>query len=371
MAFKKEQLEATPDTAVQTLRTLGADEQGDLVEAWQKGGNVAAVAAVARDDDAPAPARKAARRAVNVLKSKGVAIPEATQSAKPFQSSTAWTTEARLLAPDSSGNVVITLLARAQGKDARLVDVVLSPAGVARCTVGTVASSRLKEWEKSVVSDRGFGPVSVDLGWARHRVKASTAQNAKTGLLVPLELDHAKDLLEGAPEAAPKHPLEVLGLSLDHADPKAVKVSGRLHNHPELAFYLPPRAALDELLAKVGEHVGASGTTEPSTEQFSAWLEEESAAATDRFFTPEIREELSGRLLDAAISIHERVSADEAKKVLATRTAILKCGLVTDPPREVAFLKAFFEKAVSFLIQSGGGRLTVPVPPKPEAAATV
>jgi hypothetical protein len=48
--------------------------------------------------------------------------------------------------------------------------------------------------------------------------------------------------------------------------------------------------------------------------------------------------------------------------------AIAKCGLVTNPPREVPFLKAFFDKAVAMMVAQGGGRLRIPVPGKlPEA----
>src|SRR4051812_40793678 len=50
-----------------------------LVEAWVQAKNAGAVAALAEDDKAPAPARKAARRGINVLKARGVAIPERTR----------------------------------------------------------------------------------------------------------------------------------------------------------------------------------------------------------------------------------------------------------------------------------------------------
>ncbi len=369
MAFDKQQLQAGPDTAISILRALGADEQGDLVDAWQASGNVAAIAAVAREDDAPAPGRKAARRAVNVLRSRGVTIPEARSAARPFQGTSGWTTEARFLAPDASGDVVLSIMARAPGRDARLVDVVLSPRGISRASVGSVAASRLREWEKTLVASRGFGPVAVDLAWARSRVKAGAAVNEQTGLLLPLELANARDLLDGAPDATPAHPLELAGMSLEHADAEAVKSSGALHNQPEFVHLLPSRAAIDELLRKLGERVAASGEAEPSQATFSEFVREECDAATDRFFTPDLRDALAASLLDAALSVHARLGADAARQVLATRTAISKCGLVTDPPRDVPFLRAFFDKAIALLLQSGGGQLTVPLPPKPAADA--
>ena len=48
----------------------------ELVEAWITEKNAAALLEVAEHDRSPAPARKAARRGLQVLKSRGVTIPE-------------------------------------------------------------------------------------------------------------------------------------------------------------------------------------------------------------------------------------------------------------------------------------------------------
>jgi hypothetical protein len=47
--------------------------------------------------------------------------------------------------------------------------------------------------------------------------------------------------------------------------------------------------------------------------------------------------------------------------------AVERCGLITDPPHEVPFLRAFFEKAVGVLLAQGNGQLRVPVPRLPGA----
>jgi len=41
---------------------------------------------------------------------------------------------------------------------------------------------------------------------------------------------------------------------------------------------------------------------------------------------------------------------------------IEKCGILTNPPRDVPFLKAFFDKGVAMMVAQGGGRLRIPVP---------
>jgi hypothetical protein len=40
-------------------------------------------------------------------------------------------------------------------------------------------------------------------------------------------------------------------------------------------------------------------------------------------------------------------------------------GLITDPPHEVPFWRAFFEKAVALLAAEGQGNIRIPVPAQP------
>jgi hypothetical protein len=71
---------------------------------------------------------------------------------------------------------------------------------------------------------------------------------------------------------------------------------------------------------------------------------------------------------DSALSVLSRDGEQRALEVVAAMKAVSKCGLVTNPPREVPFLKAFFDKAVAMMVAQGGGRLRIPVPGKPPEA---
>lgn len=370
--FKKQSLEATDETALDIVRAHGADEQADLVDAWVKAGNIAAVARVAREDDAPAPARKAARRGLNVLKARGLSVPEARHVVRPLAEKIERTLEARMMPPDGSGAAVFTVVARAVGRDVRVVDVVVvEGAGVVRCSGGSLSGGKLREWEKESERTRGFGPVTVDLAWVRSRVAEARKQNAKSGVLLPLELDGFDDLLAGAPEQAPPHPATTLGLELSPADAAdRIARSLALHNLPELASYLPTREGLNDLLTKLGERIAQKGG-EPSQEDFGKALDEEILAATDRFFTPDVRESLAARMLDAAVSVAARAGKEAAQDVLAVRDATLKAGLITQPPREIPFLTGFFQKAFSALARAGNGRVDIPMPARPQAAEGV
>ena len=123
------------------------------------------------------------------------------------------------------------------------------------------------------------------------------------------------------------------------------------------------------MLQKVGERLGVAGVSDP--EAIGPALREEMEAATDRFFSPEVRNVVAARMRDGAISIRARKGDERAAEVLAVARAVREAGLITAPPREIPFLVAFFQKALGALAQQGGGQLRVPVqqtPSAPEAA---
>jgi hypothetical protein len=64
---------------------------------------------------------------------------------------------------------------------------------------------------------------------------------------------------------------------------------------------------------------------------------------------------------DSALSVLGRDGKEKALEVVAAIGAIERSGLITDPPREVPFLRAFFDKALAVLAAQGGGQLRVPV----------
>jgi hypothetical protein len=362
--FSEAQLAATGETALEAVAAVGADEQADLVDAWVSRGNAAAVAAVAREDEAPSPARKAARRALNVLKARGVTIPERAAQARPFGQASGSTLEAQFSPPDQTGTALVSFLRRTPGRDTRVVDVLIREgAGVAEIREGFTSSSRLREWSQENKRRIGYAAVPVPLDWARARVAAARQLNAKSGLLLPLNVDQYDDVLGPAPEAAPAHPALALGLEVDDvAIARALPDSNELHNEPEFVGFLPDRNAINELMTKLGEALAAREGTQTPAEGFTEILREEVAAATDRFFTPEVRKRVAERMLDGALSLHHRVGPARARDALAVREAVLRAGLITEPPRDIAFLRFFFDKAVLLMASRTNGQLRVPVP---------
>lgn len=363
-AFEPALLDATADDALSALDRAGSRGNA-LVEAWIKQGNAAAVSEVA--ERGTGAARKTARRGLNVLRSRGIAIPERRRVAVVAGPPAEETFEAWMLAPDTAGNVLLVVTAHAPTSRYRAAFVVLHDVlGVHRVDTAVLSQSQLKETMGRVLPGAAYKPVRVGVEWARARIAAARKRHAETGVPEPLGLASAANLLEPVPAEPPPHPFEEEGLELALDDAREIaKESQSLHSLLEFRHWFPTRAAVDELLAKLGE--GLAPGEEPDADVMSKRLTEEIEAATDRYFSPERREELVRAMRDSALSVLGREGEQRALDVAATMKVIEQAGLITDPPREIPFLKAFFEKAVSALLSQGGGRLRIPVARAPQA----
>ena len=321
-----------------------AGEQGaDLVGAWVACKNAAAVAEVAADEGAPAAARKAARRGVNVLKSRGVAIHErarATRAAEaPVETHEAW-----FRPPDASGTSAFTLGVRGGGRY-RLVDVIIQD-GIGLSSVAGMEMSRtqLRETFEGIERRFGHGPAPVPIAWARARIAAARAENTVHGSPVPLGLENHRDLLGAAPPSEPPHPADEAGLAWPGRD-EALARSGTLHAEPELRGWLPEPAAMQDLLRVISDEKEAlKGADRATTEaKVVAMIER----ATDAYFTLELRLKTAVRMKDAAISILARGETARAADLIVAARATA----ASDPAsaHAIPFLRGFFEKAFGLM----------------------
>ena len=360
-SFDDAALKAGAEEALAAVEAAG-DDGAALVEAWVKAGNAAAVAEVAeRASGAP---RKAARRGLNVLKSRGVEVPErrkvATVADKAEEKLEAW-----LMAPDAAGNVMVTIGARAVAGRYRTCFVFLNDTvGIQRVQVGQMSQSQLKETFGKVLPGAKYKPVNVSVDYARSRIAAARKLHAEREIPEPLGIDSGADLIEPAPDDNIPHPFDAEGLDLsdDDAKERAAK-SQLLHLLPEFRAWVPTKQAVDEMMIKVGE--GLKPGEEPDREVVEKRVKEQVDAATDRYFSPERREAIVRAMKDSALSVLAREGEQKALDVVAAMKMTEKAGLITDPPHEVPFLRAFFEKAVSIMVAQGKGALRIPIPALP------
>ncbi len=358
---------ATFDAALVSVDAAGAkaavatagEGASALVDAWLAASNVEAIVEVVESDDVAGVARKAARRALNVLRSRGVAIPERRHVVK-MDDRAEVSIEATMSPPDGLGTVSFSITSRDASGRYRIAEVIIrEPLGIVQAGSGWLSGSQLKEGRTRATEGRGVAPVGVPVEWARARIAEARKLNATSRQVLPLGLEACRELLETT-DAEVAHPLAALEAAVTSEQiTAAVTDSGKLHGEPEMRGWLPDRGALDEMIQKVGERLGADGGADAA--KIDEALREEIFAATDRFFSPEVRAIVARRLTDAALSVRSRKGEDRAVSVLSVARAIRDAGLITSPPREIPFLTGFFQKALSILAQQGGGQLRVPV----------
>jgi hypothetical protein len=366
--FDASALATDADGALTAVKAAG-DRGPALVEAWVQAKNAAAVAALAEDDNAPAPARKAARRGLNVLKARGVQIPARARIAKvagdPIEGYDAW-----FVPPDGAGTHMVVLAARRQsGKHYVVHTTMREEVGLLEVRALEMSRSQLRASFDESARRMGYGPTPVPIEWARARVASARANNAKSGMVLPLGLDSHAEVIGPAPDKAPIHPIDAAKLDIP-SGADVVTNSADLHREPELGAWLPAGPAVQDLLIEVGQKLAASGSTEQDANKIDDAVREALDSSTDRFFGPEIRERLAERMKDAAISILARVGRERAAEVMGVAAAVVAAGLITSPPHEIPFLRGFFQKALAILASQQGGQLSIPVPvAQPEAGA--
>jgi len=366
--FSDAALGADADRALSALDEAGA-RAIDLVNAWIKANNAAAIAETAERAKNTA-AKKAARRGLNVLKSRGIKIPERKKTASLTGPKSEESYEAWMMPPDTAGSTLIVITSHAPASRYRAVFTIVHRGfGVQRVDIGEVSQSQLRESMTRALPGAQYRPIKIPVEWARSRIAEARKRHAERGVPEPLGFSSAKSLLEPLPASPPTHPFDDEGLELADEDAREMaKESAALHALPEFRGWFPTRAAVEEMLAKVGETVTPG--EQPDPDEMRKKLEAEVVAATDRYFSPERRADLVASMKDSGLSILARDGEQKALELAAVIKSIENCGLITDPPHEIGFLKGFFDKAVSLLLAQGGGSLRIPVPArKPEALA--
>ncbi len=360
--FTDQQVSANADQALATLSAAG-DDAPRLIDAWVAAGNAEAVLVAA--DSSQGPWRKSARRGLNVLKARGVTIPKGKRVARPTKAAQQKTWEAWLMSPDAAGTVAIIIATREPaGRYKACFSFAREGAGIFRVETGEFSASALREAMDKLIPGAGYRPVKVPLDWARARLAACRSAHTKNSTPEPLGLKRAAELIEPAPAQAPTHPFDDEGLELSAEDARELaEASGDLHRLPEFRSWFPTKPAVDEMLLEVGKTLTPG--VEPDQDQLNQTLETKLLEATDRYFSPQRREELLRNMKDAALSVLAREGEQAALEVVAAMRMIEARGLITDPPSELAFLRGFFQKALSLVAARDGGALRIPIPGLP------
>lgn len=349
------------DQALSALESAGP-EAPRLIQLWLDNKNAVALSEIsARGSGA---SRRAARRALRLLQSRGVEVQVhkrvATLGAKETQTTRAW-----LLAPDPAYNILLVLARRSHTSRYQTALVYLNDDyGVTQVQQGEYSQSSLKKALEGLVPGGRYKPAEVSVEWARARIHTALTRQRERGLIEPLGLTSVSNLLGSPPAQEVPHPFDAEGLEVALEDAREMSQdSGALHNLPEFAAWLPSRRAIDSLLEDVGRQLKPG--QQPDQTLLQQLLQAAVISSTDRYFTPEQRERLVRSMKDSAVSILAREGESMALRVSAVMQCIKDAGLITDPPSEIPFLKAFFDKAVAYMLAEGKGSLRIPIPNAP------
>lgn len=355
-AFDPQTVQASRESALSALSASG-ERASQLIDAWVRAGNVDAVQAAA--DGASGALRKAARRGLNVLSSRGIRAQKSGHVAVlgRDERDRENVTEAWLVPPDAGGNSLVVLASRSAAKRAESGFFYLhDQVGIHGAQVGTLSGTALKDSLRRAAS-AGCEPVQISPEYARQLVAQAREKLRASGMPEPLGMTSAKGLLEPVPAQPLPHPLDSEGLEIADEDAKELaQKSAELHMLREFRGWVPERAAVEEMLADVGEKLPEGATQEV----IEGLLKDAVEAATDRYFGPERRAVLVNRLRDCALSVLATSGETRALELVATMKRVEQAGLITDPPREVPFLRAFFDKALAMLAAQNGGRIQIP-----------
>lgn len=365
--FTTQQLQASAEEAPAVAAAAGAAAES-LIREWVNSANAAAVDAVAQRGDGQA--RKAARRALNVLKARGISIPQSTRTAKlagPAPASVS-ETSAWFMPPDIQGNESL-VLARSDSSGRYRASFIFFTDGQRMFNVqnATLSLSKLKDQLVRMRGKSAYAAVRVPWGWAQYRLVELRKWHAERGVPEPLGISAVAELLSDAPSVPPPHPFDEEGLVLSDEDAvERARDSANLHSLPEFQPMLPTPNALDELLTKIGARFGSTAPEDTPREERNTIIREEVRAAADRYFTPERRARIVLKLKDCGMSVLVRQGEEAGLQVAAVIRAVEQAGLITNPPSEIGFLRAFFDKGLAFIASRTGGQLRVPLQQQPQ-----
>ncbi len=296
---------------------------------------VAALAGHASKDVA-----KEAKRALHLLRSRGVVVPEPPRAAPPPPAAPAEPPlQAYATALDGHGERAVWLPRNLPGKGIEIAQAVVSDErGLLELQVGLLGR---KEWRAFVkgLLERGaeMGVGEIDRGEAHALIASARARNEVTGQRVPEGADLWLGPLGPAPPL-PEPAARLPALSAE-AERAALEASGALHELPLLRSWLADEETLRRVAARLDEiEVSPLYLDE---RQRAEQLVRTVADAVDAYFDPARRALLSTRLLSVAEHLERRGDPASARAAAAAARALA----AGTPAREIPFARLLIEKA--------------------------
>lgn len=272
-----------------------------------------AASLVALQDHADKQIRKAARKAIHTLRSKGVEIPEAeaprSWSAGDLTELRGDLAQAAIIDSESTPGLTRVMISAPQDERSYLWVAAISGRDqiVDFATYVQTDGQRtrlLREW------DAQSGGRRVPTDWARARVRWAREQTLSAGFGVPRQLD---DMLVHLGDAPAQRPGSFLAGQLeggfvgDKDNATAVLAAAR-------AFSWPPVVDVEPVLRKVNETNPGMTDQDPEDKRYAALAE---AARGDAVLRADLKAQVANLLEDGAVSLWLAGNDGEAGRALA------------------------------------------------------
>jgi hypothetical protein len=283
---------------------------------------------------------KEAKRALHVLRTRGVAVPEPARSPVPPPAPAAEAPLAALAsAVDGQGERVVWLPRSQPGKGIEVGQAVVSDErGLLELRVGFLSR---KEWRAFVkdLLERGarMGVLEVPRAHAHAWIAVARARNEESGQRVPEGADLWLHAL--GPAQPPPDPAAGLPPLSPEAEREALAASGKLHDLPLLAHWLADESFLRTIAAKLDEVQVSPLYLDEA--QRSAQMQRILADAVDGYLDEARRPRLAARL--TAVGAHLAARGDEAHAQAAVAAA--RAIAAGAPGATIPFVRGLVEKA--------------------------
>lgn len=301
---------------------------------------------------------KEAKRGLHLLRSRGVAVPEAARiAAPPPLPATEPPLPAYASAIDGQGERAVWLPRNVPGKGIEVAQAVVSDVrGLVELQIGLLGRKEWRAFAKGLV-ERGaaMGVGEIDRALAHSTISAARRVNDASGQRVPEGADLWLSQL--GPAAPLPDPAARFAPLADEEERGAVAASGKLHDLPLFRGWLADEAFLRGVAGKLDEI--AVSPLYLDDRQRAEQLLRVIGEAVDAYFDDARRRRHATRLFAVAEHLEARGDVAHARSAAATARALLAGA----PPHAIPFARLLVEKAFPETAPAAAGER----PPSPGA----
>ena len=320
------------------IATLPPPLSGALLKAALAGEKVEILAALAASADRNL--GKEAKRALHILRARGVAVPEAPRPAPPPPAAPAEEVfPCYASSVDGQGERAVWIARNVPGRGVEVGQAVVSDVqGLLELQLGVLGRKEYRVFGKDI-AERGkaMGVGEIDPGVARTLVSEARGRNEASGRAVPEGADAW--LARIGPGTPLPDPAAALPALADEEERAAVAASAELHELPMLRGWLADEASLRALATRL-DALSADRTVADEADR-AARQAAAVAETLEGWFDAPRRALVARRLLSVALHLDATGDRGHAAQAAAAARALA----AGTPAREVPFARRMVEKA--------------------------